>query len=67
MRAITMLAAVASLWREERMSVPSQTLMYPDLSFTDTFDEVNLEQFQPWVLERTYAPDAIPSFYSRRG
>ena len=44
-RAISMLAAVTSLWREERMSVQSQTLIYPDLNFTDTFDEDSSEQF----------------------
>ena len=62
MPASIMLAAGVSLWREERMSVQSQTLIYPDLNFTATFDAFSIQQFQHWVIERTYVLDAIPSF-----
>ena len=62
MPATIMLAAVASPWREERISVQPQTLIYPDLDFTATFDELSIQQFLPRVIERKYVLDAIPSF-----
>jgi len=58
-----MRAAVASPWRERRMRRQSQSLIYPDLNFTQMFDVLNIDSFGVGRTCSLHAFTAIPTFY----